>query len=326
MTPGDEEHLRREAAAWFARMRGPGADAARAEFDAWRAGPGRQDAYDRLVQRFEESAILGHSRLSDLRLRTSADRRGPPPAVWWTALAAGLVLGAIAISQAPWAPSAGAQPQARYVSAPGQIRTIVLARDLTVVLDTDTVLAASTRGDRPHLVLERGRVRVESGRPLEIEADGAQVVAERAAFDLRRQGDKGDKGDKSVEVSILRGEVQAQVGGLLQRGRTRIDAGQCLILTSGRKSAPMPAPSRDRQWPTGMLIFDDTPLTQVLAEADRYGGRKIRLADTGLGRLQVSGGLKVTDPDGLARALAAALGLNVETGPGGDLVLSRSAA
>lgn len=319
MTVGHDEDLRQEAAGWFARMRGPGADAARGEFDAWRADPLRQETYDRLVQRFDDSAILGHSRLSELRLRTSAARRGPPAAVWWTAAAAGLVLGAVALSQTLM-PRAGAGPGERYVSAPGQIRTIALARDVTVVLDTDTVLTASTTGDRPRLVLERGRIRVQSERPLEVQADRVRVNAERGAFDLRRQG------SDEVEVATLRGEVRAEEGGLLQTTRTRIEAGQRVILTGGRPGAATPAPARDRQWPTGLLVFDGARLDQVIAEANRYSGRKIRMADPALARLQVSGGLKVTDPDGLARALGAALGLTVTSAPSGDLVLARTDA
>lgn len=318
MTPGEEEHLRREAAAWFARMRGPGADAARAEFDAWRADPVRQSAYDRLLQRFEDSAILGHSRLSDLRLRTSGSHRGPSPAVWWTALAAGLVVAAITLTQTLHTADAGDVRLARYVSAAGQIRTVALAPDLTVVLDTDTVLAASTRGGRPRLVLERGRVRIQSDRPLEVEADGARVIAERAAFDLRLQS------DQAVEISTLQGDVQAESAQPLRRGRTRIAAGQRLTLVGGRAGAPQPVPSRDRQWPTGLLVFDGAPLGQVIGEANRYGRRRIRLADPALARLQVSGGLNVTDPDDLARALAAALGLTVTIMPTGDIVLIRT--
>jgi transmembrane sensor len=320
MTVGHDEHLRQEAAGWFARMRGPGAEAARGDFDAWRADPLRQETYDRLVQRFDDSAILGHSRLSELRLRTSAARRGPPAAVWWTAAAAGLVLGAVALSQMVLMPRAGAGPGERYVSVPGQIRTIALARDVTVVLDTDTVLTASTTGDHPRLVLERGRIRVQSERPLEVQADRVRVNAERGAFDLRRQG------SDEVEVATLRGEVRAEEGGLLQKTRTRIEAGQRLILTGGSPGAATPAPTRDRQWPTGLLLFDGARLDQVIAEANRYSARKIRLADPALARLQVSGGLKVTDPDGLARALGAALGLRVSSTPGGDLVLVRNDA
>lgn len=320
MTVGHDEHLRQEAAGWFARMRGPGAETARADFDAWRSDPQRQATYDRLVQRFDESAILGHSRLADLRLRTSASRRGPAPAVWWTAAAAGLVLGAIALSRFVHAPATGAGQGERYVSAPGQIRTVALAGDLTVVLDTDTVLTASTDGPRPHLVLERGRVRIQSDRPVEVEADNARVTAERGAFDVRRQG--ADR----VEVSALLGDVRAERNGLLISARTRIEPGQRLILAGGRQVDSTPAPARDRQWPTGLLVFDGAPLGQVIAEANRYGARKIRLADPVLARLQVSGGLKVTDPDGLARALAAALGLTVSDTSAGDLLLARTDA
>lgn len=322
MIPGDEQ-LRHEAAGWFARMRGPGAESARAEFDAWRAAdPRRQMAYDRLVRRFDESAILGHSRLSALRLRTSAPRRGPPPAVWWTAAAAGLVLAAVGLSRIATATGmAKGEAAQRFASAPGQIRTVSVAPGLTVTLDADTIVSASTTGQRARLVLERGRARIQSDGPLEAEAGATHILVDRAAFDLSRQGGEG------VEVSALTGAVEARGrSGLLNRGRTRLQPGQRLILTGGRASAPTAASPRDRQWPTGLLIFDATPLGQVIAEANRYGGRKIRLGDPQLARLQVSGGLKVTDPDGLARALAAALGLTVSTAPGGDLVLARAAA
>lgn len=320
MTVVHDEHLRQEAAGWFARMRGPGAEAARAEFDAWRSDPQRQATYDRLVQRFEESVILGHSRLSALRLRSSGSRRGPPPAVWWTAAAAGLVLGAIAIVQWVHSQTLQVAPGARYASAPGQIRTIALADDLTVVLDTDTVLTASTKGPYPRLVLERGRVRVQSQRPVEVQADSARIIAERGAFDLQRQG------AAQVTVSTLRGDVRSETGGLLTQARTRVAPGQRLILTGGRQAVVTSAPARDRQWPTGLLVFDGARLDQVIAEANRYSVRKIRLANPALARLQVSGGLKVTDPDGLARALGAALGLTVSSAPGGDLVLARTDA
>lgn len=321
MTPGDEQ-LRQEAAGWFARMRGPGAEAARADFDAWRAIGVHQQVYDRLVQRFDDSAILGHSRLSDLRLRTSAARRGPPPAVWWTAAAAGLVIAAIGLARIiPGSDLAAPQAAQRFASAPGQIRTVSVAPGVTVTLDTDTIVSASTVGQRPRLVLERGRARIQSDGPLEAEAGVTRVLADRAAFDLTRQG------DQDVEISALTGAVETRArSGLLDRGKTRLQAGQRLILTGGHAGAPTAALVRDRQWPTGLLIFDGARLEQVVAEANRYGGRKIRLADPRLARLQVSGGLKVTDPDGLAHALAAALGLSVGTAPGGDLVLARVAA
>ncbi|MBO9547117.1 FecR domain-containing protein [Caulobacter sp.] len=319
MISGTEEQLRQEAAGWFARMRGPGAEAARAEFDQWRAAPDRQAAYDRLQARYEESAILAQSGLAALRVRSTPARRRPPPAVWWTAAAAaGVVIAAGALTLRPWSSTIAPASQ-RYASGPNEIRTVSIAPGVTAVLDANTVLSAST-GERARLVLERGRARIDTAHPLDVRTEQTTFHADQAAFDLRREGDR-------VEVAALRGAVQANAGSnLLRRARTRIEPGQRLVLRGARTIVSGSAPARDRDWPTGLLFFDETPLDQVLAEANRYGAQKIRLSDPKLRSLRVNGALKVTDHQGLARALAAALGLNVDSGPGGDLVLTRAAA
>jgi len=321
MTSGEEEHLRREAAAWFARMRGPGAETARPDFNAWRAAPGRQDAYDRLVRRYEESAILGHSKLSDLRLRTSASRRAPPHAAWWAASAAVLVAAIALAIVSPWPIFPDDQPPLQRLAAgTGQIRSLSPAPGLTVVLDADTVLLASNERGRSRLVLERGRARIQAQGPVDVQAGALRVMGQDAAFDLRLS-------ERTVEVSALSGSLEARRDRHpLISGRTRLQPGQALILADDRLGPPTRAAGRERQWPQGLRLYQDTSLAEVLTDANRYGARKIRLADPALGSLQVSGALKVTDPDGLARALAAALSLTVTQVPGGDLALSRRGA
>lgn len=322
MTLGDDETLRREAAAWFARMRGPGAEAARADFDAWRAQPARQMAYDRLIRRFDESAILGHSRLADLRLQPTARRRAGAGPWLPAAIAAGLALAAFAVWRGGLLPLQPASPEAqRFVAAPGQIRKVEVAPGLVAVIDTDSALSAVTDKGRPRLTLERGRVRIEATGPVEAHVAETRLNATQGAFDLRIDPDRG------LELAALRGEllVSAQGGGLLARRTVRLAPGQSLSLGQGRADAPTRLSIRDRDWPQGLLICDETPLEQVVAEANRYGSRKIRLADGDLARLPVSGGLRVTDPENLARTLAAALGLTV-TPAGGDLVLRRGGA
>ena len=323
MTPGDDEHLRRDAAAWFARMRGPGAGASRVEFDAWRADAAHQQAFDRMVRRFDESAILAHSGLSNLRLTLSASRRGPPPAVWWTALAAAVVLTTAFALLRPAGSAFDADPGANqsFASRPGEIRTVSLAPGVTAVLDTDSAVSTATRAGRVVVRLDRGRARIEAAGPIDAEAANARLHADGGAFDLELTPKLG------LQMAALRGTVRVSSTNTLIPARSvRLASGQSLTLTEGRPGRPTKASPRDRDWPTGLLIFDETPLDQVVAQANRYGSRKIRLADPTLARLQVTGGLKVTDPDGLARALAVALGLNVANAVGGDLVLSRNAA
>jgi transmembrane sensor len=320
MIQGEDENLRQEAAGWFARMRGPGAEGARADFDAWRADPRRQAAYDRLVRQFEDSAILGHSRLAALRVRTEA-RGGRPPAMWWSAAAAfaAAVAAIWAVAMRPW-DSLITPPTQRFVAAAGQILEVQVAPGVTAVLDTDTVLTVAA-AERPRLVLQHGRARIATTRPLEAEAGRTRIRADHAAFDLRLQA------ANQIEVATLHGAIStATDAGLLQRVRAQLPPGQRLTLGETGRGTISALPLRDRAWPTGLLFFNEAPLDQVLAEANRYGGRKIRLAETHLAGLRVNGALKVTDPVGLANALAAALGLNVAVAADGALVLSRSAA
>ncbi len=323
MDTGDDEHLRRDAAAWFARMRGAGAEASRVEFDVWRATPAHQQAYDRMIQRFDESAILAHSRLSNLRMAPSASRRGPTPAVWWTALAAAVVLTTAFALSRPAGSAFDADPGAirSYASRAGEIRTVALAPGVTAVLDAGSAVSLATRKGRVAIRLDRGRARIETAGPIDAEAASTRLHADGGAFDLELTPKLG------LQMAALRGTVRVSSTNTLIPARSvRLAPGQSLTLTEGRPGRPTTASPRDRDWPTGLLIFDETPLDQVVAQANRYGARKIRLADPTLARLRVTGGLKVTDPDGLARALAAALGLNVANAVGGDLVLSRNAA
>ncbi len=324
MSTGEEERLRREASTWFARMRGPGGEAARQEFDVWRATGAHQRAYDQLVRRFDESAILGHSRLADLRMRSSPARRAGPPPVLWGALAACLAvaigLAFVIKGPAPWS-SLGSK---RYDTAVGEIRTVALTNGVLVTLDTDSQLIAEIRQGRPLLRLERGRARVQTPGALTVEAGPARIRANNSVFDL----DLTD--GERLDVAARRGGLDVD-GARSDAGPTlvrdlRLTSGQQVTIGWGRDLAPRPAAATSRDWPSGMLTFDGAPLGEVVGEANRYGPRKIRLADPMLGQLRVTGGFKVTRPDELASALAAALGLTLTRAPGGDLVLARKAA
>ena len=59
MNEPEREKAAAEAADWFARMRGPEAESAKAEFEAWRAANlANDEAWQRLLQRWDQSALL----------------------------------------------------------------------------------------------------------------------------------------------------------------------------------------------------------------------------------------------------------------------------
>ena len=70
-----------------------------------------------------------------------------------------------------------------------------------------------------------------------------------------------------------------------------------------------------------MLQFDDTPLAEAVAAANRHSRTQIILADAAIGELKITGAFRVGDAGALAESLAAAFSLHLERGSDGTLVL-----
>lgn len=317
MTANDQdERLREEASAWFARMRGPDAQAHQAAFDAWRADAAHAKAYQRLSDHFEGSAILDQSRLSNLRLAKRQPRDRANAGKVAIALAACLVA-AVGLGAVGWRTG---YARDHYVTQLGEIRTVALADGARLILDTDSDAAVSKQAGRQVVRLDRGRARIiGAGGDLAVEAGKATISAKGATFDLALAP------EAQLDVTVIAGSpTLAPRGGkaelaVLQAGRlTRLGPD---LKTRGVQ----PASGVEASWPSGLRRFDQASLAQVVAIANRYNARKIRFDEPGLGSLKITGVFRVTGSEGLTRALAAAFGLTVETAPGGDLILKRLA-
>jgi len=331
-----EEKLRREAAAWFARMRGPNAVTHQAAFDHWRtARPEHQAVYDRLLRRWEGAAVLGMVRRaapagSDVRLGVWNLRR-----VWWaSAPPAAAALATVILFLSPvrpdWVdfwpvPSAWSQ---RVATEVGQIRRVTLSDGSVVTLDTDTIVVSRLSSAVRRLVLLRGRARFDvahdPNRPFIVAAGGASVAARGTLFDVAL-----NPGHK-VAVTLIRGIVDVEGPAKSSQtlapwhGHARLVAGQQIAFGRDLPSpCVQPASPAGALWPDGLLTFEATPLSDAVAQANRYSRTHILLASPALGALQVSGVFRATAPRALADSLAAAFDLQVKSDPDGDIVLDR---
>ena len=338
MSPADRladvqaETLRLDAAAWFARMRGPNASAHQVEFDRWRGGrPDRQAAYDRLLRRWDEAGVLSMSR-SDLGLGQARARRRPARARWTAgAILAGATAGVViylAPARPDWfdawpVPSAWSQ---RLATPVGEIRTVKLPDGSSVTLDTGTILRWRFSDSARRLALMRGRARFavahNPGRPFVVMAGGGQVTAHGTLFDVSLMP------GRSVSVTLLQGVVEVDGAVGADRARpTTLAPGQALAFS---RDQPAPrlrrVPVAAQTWPTGMLTFTGTPLSQAVAEANRYSRIPIRLATADLGQLQVSGAFHAGAARPFADSLAATFDLQVREEPAGALILDKPSA
>ncbi|MBL8645974.1 MAG: FecR domain-containing protein [Sphingosinicella sp.] len=289
----ETDALRRAAALWFVRMRGPEADRWRADFEVWFAAPEHRAAYNRASEVFGLGKLL-----RDEGGFVELPRR---------AFARNVVAGAAAtglLGAGGWLALAGRGRQDGIVATRrGEIRDVVLTDGSTATLDTGTRLAFEIDTERRVTLLHgRARFRVASDpRRFVVVAGTSTVVARGTVFDVTRE-------DGGIAVSLLEGRVEvADAGDVLP-----LAPGEGIRRKTGGGLVRERAASRDAEWPAGIAVFETARLAEVIGAANRYGPETLVLAGSDLADLKVSGRFRVNDPRRLAPRLAHMFGLRLE--------------
>jgi transmembrane sensor len=121
---------------------------------------------------------------------------------------------------------------------------------------------------------------------------------------------------------LVEGEVAVGAHGAAPEHDLR--PGQRLVLQAGQPArVERFDPTTALAWREGFVEFSDTPLSEAVAEMNRYGGRRMVIADPRVGALKVSGSFKLGDPDRFLRTVA--MLLPVRAVPVGDTLEIRAA-
>jgi len=313
------EELAREAATWFARMRGPDAEARQGEFDAWLArGPEHRAAYNRASEVFALGKLLADGPVADAK----------PRPVWRipvTAVIACLLAAAVWFATrdnfAPpqTASTIGAPVRNLLATEPGEERLARLEDGSTARLASDSRLAITFGRSQRVLTLEKGSVRFDvhhEARPFIVMAGGGSVTARGTMFDvsLTKPG--------QVEVRLIRGVIDVQLPHPHPNQIApirRLVAGESIAFVVPSNRAPRPLPPQLA--PSGLAAVDadadarsfaSVPVAALVAEANRSAARPIMLADSSLGVQRVSGRLRVDDTEKLAGRLSGLFGWSID--------------
>jgi len=313
------DDLARDAATWFARMRGPDADARQGEFEAWLAGaPEHRAAYNRASEVFALGKLLADEPVAAAIPRRTR-RRAPLAAAMACLLAAGIWFGTRDQPAPQQAQSAPPGPARQLLATePDEERLAHLEDGSRARLAGDSQLRIAFGRTQRLLVLEKGSARFDvhhETRPFIVMAGGGSVTARGTMFDvsLTRPG--------QVEVRLIRGVIDVQ----LPHPRAdqtapvrRLVAGESIAFVVPR-SLPhaLQAPAVQTgaggiDGDTDTRSFASVPVATLVAEANRSAARPIRLADGALGDQRVSGRLRVDDTEKLARRLSGLFGWSVD--------------
>lgn len=325
--------IEEEAAVWVWRLdEEPVAEEVRAQFEEWlRRDPRHRRAFEELGGVWkaldawaeaetgrdepDETVIPFVAPREQPRVRKS-DAGNPRRLAPW-AMAASVAVVAVVFAVMFWF-QRGNETQT-LATAIGQRQTVALSDGSSVVLNTDTVL--ETRFDRGERVvrLRKGEasftVAHDAGRPFFVRAGDAEVRAIGTQFNVRVR----DRGD--IEVVVAEGRVQVESGKQYQ-GATTAREPTRRILQAGQKvdtaMAMMPviainptAMANLLAWHEGAVVFDGEPLSQAVAELNRYTDTRLVITDREVDAMRIGGRFKTGDVEGFLQAMTKALPVRI---------------
>lgn len=314
--------LKGEAADWAARLAiGPVSDVDWHAFEAWRrSSPAHEEAFRSLASFVDELRALGQSAATQgVSLEPGAAAAPSPSRSLGISRRAALTGGTLAASIAAVA-GVGYSPLGLWPSLPelladartgmGERATFTPRAGVTVELNARSSVSRTAEG----IVLVAGQIFVALAgmtRDFVLEAGPATIATRAAMLDVQIL-------DGVLDVACLAGAIVARHGAQAEP----LARGQGLRIAPGgdieRRTVD---PAVVTAWRRGLLIFEGTPLAEVIAQVNRYYPGRILLSGAALQARPVTGvfhtaqiALAVPQIQNLTRTRATRL-------PGGIVVL-----
>jgi transmembrane sensor len=189
-----------------------------------------------------------------------------------------------------------------YSTGIGEQRTVRLADGSTVELNARSTIQVHLTEHQRDLTLLEGqalfRVAKDRQRPFVVRAGDAQVRAVGTEFDVYKK-------PTATVVTVVEGRVETY-------DAADAPGTAAIVLTAGEQLTVLPhvvtKPTHAdtaiaTAWVQKRLIFEETPLSDVAEEFNRYNRRPLVIDDGGLEKLKISGVYSSTDPASLINFL-----------------------
>lgn len=326
MGPDDQspevEPLMREAIAWLVRLKSGEATVADAEqFKRWRdESPEHADAVKRAVKlwrSFEEAAAanaVDPPRRPPRLIGRAAENVPTRRAFIGGAAAAAAVAAGYLVVRPPlelW-PSLE-ELAADYRTGKGEQLKVQLGPDVAINLGTLTSIAV-TSDSKIRLIDGQAAItaNMPPDRPLTVLANDAILTAADADFDARCINDV-------VSVTCVRGTIEVHKA----NQTVELKAGQAISYSgTGIASVKDVDIGQATSWRSGVLIFNDRPLAEVVEEINRYRPGRIFITNDAVRSRIVNGTFHRDQLDNFIAQVRQLFGAKVTILPAGVVLLS----
>lgn len=223
-----------------------------------------------------------------------------------------------------------------YSTSVGGLSTVPTQDGSVVTLNTDSKIEVRFTAQERRIELKKGEaffeVAKDPSKPFTVYAGNQRVVAVGTKFSVRLN-------PNAIHVAVTEGKVRLEerpsILDLPRRtqppenhagARDGLTAGTVADIAESRISVeqrPIPEIEQTLSWRTGYIVLNGTPLSEAIAEFNRYNTRQLTIGDTSLAMLKVEGNFRSNNLDGFVRLLEE--GFEVKAGETGDgrIVLSK---
>jgi transmembrane sensor len=322
----DLRRSREQAALWLTRLdRGLGTDE-RNEMRQWLADATNHKALLEMARLWRGMDIMAV--LAELfPLSTSRLNRPPARSFQSMALAATAAASIVALltvfmlGQSPWnlfatpRPAPMAVPNEGYTTGVGETRVVHPGDGSTITMNTNSAMVVIYAPPARDVYLLRGEamfsVARDSTRPFYLHAGKRVLEANNSHFNVRIVS------PERIELTVSDGRVRVvpapdsvpempHMTPPLARRESPVYEQELAIIEPREETVRrLETTELDNRlaWQRGMIVFENEPLEQALAEAGRYTNTEFVLADEALHRVLMTGYFRTGDVDGLLMSL-----------------------
>lgn len=281
-----------EALDWLIRLQCADAEDTRA-FEAWlEADPANAQAYVDAEALWNGNTLRqAAGQLQDARKPSRLSRLRPH----WKPLATAAVLlvGIFTVGNLP------VRLQADHLTVVGERQRVQLDDDSRVLLNTNSAFSSDIDARQRVARLYQGEAYFEvpagHAQPLELQAGPLRASVRDSDFAVRYL-------DGEAQVRVQRGDIDLLAS---SDQRIRLSSGDSISVGPNgfgrRERADL---QKDLAWVQGRLIFENCPLSQVLAELRRYYPGLIISTNDKLDQVAVTGNYRLDQPLEAVRSLA----------------------
>jgi transmembrane sensor len=240
------------------------------------------------------------------------------------AAAAALIIGFLVVGRS-WLD--GLLRTTHYTTGTGEQRSVNLRDGSEVQINVRSDLMVRVDASSRDIRLAHGEalfhVAKDPRHPFRVHTPDAVIEAKGTQFDVRVR-------DGRTVVVLLEGHVAVshpisdgrgfRRSGLAALDAITLDPGQMVTVESRMDTALRPRRAdvaAATAWLQHRLVFDDTPLSQVIEEFNRYSSEQVILDDPSVGDVRITASFAASSAPLFARSVAAAGDLRVTRGPDG---------